>query len=136
MFVNATGISINPVIRVSTIAGVLQGRRQAPLHTLIEALDHAVGLARVWFGITVVDAQLAAGRLEAVSREATAAISQHMGYLEGQGGDHYPPKAHGADLGLPVLDGEVSHCARRGRLRRRGSACAMWSRSGTASAGA
>lgn len=117
MFVNptaATGISINPDIRVSTIAGTLQGRRQAPLHTVIEALDHAVGLARVRFGITVVDAQLAADRLEAVSREATAAISQHMGYLEGQSGDHYPPKGQGADLGLPVLDGKVNHYARRG----------------------
>jgi hypothetical protein len=45
-----------------------------PPDTAVEALDHAVGLGRVGLGLAVLDAELAAGGLEALSREAAAAV--------------------------------------------------------------
>jgi hypothetical protein len=73
----------------------------------VEALDHAVGFGRIGFGFAVVDAQGAAGFLEAVSGETAAAISQHMSHLEGEGGHRLGEESGGAGLGFLVLDGEV-----------------------------
>ena len=50
----------------------------------VEALDHAVGFGRVGFGLAVVDAQVAAGRLEAVGGEAAAVISNTWVTLKGK----------------------------------------------------
>lgn len=66
----------------------------------IEALDQAVGLGRVRFSFTMVGAQFAADRLEAVSLEAAAATGQYMGHLEGEG--------RGRSLRMAVAQASVS----------------------------
>ena len=55
-----------------------------PPDTAVEALDHAVGLGRVGLGLAVLDAELAAGGLEALSREAATAIGQYVVTLKGK----------------------------------------------------
>src|SRR4051812_38360447 len=55
----------------------------------------------------MLHAQALARGLEAVSREAGAAVGQHMGDLEGEGLDRLLEKGHGAALGLIILDREV-----------------------------
>src|SRR4051812_24042000 len=55
----------------------------------------------------MLHAQALARGLEAVSREAGAAVREHMGDLEGKGLDGFFQKGHGTALSLVVLDGEV-----------------------------
>jgi len=50
-------------------------------------LDHAVRARRVGLGLAVLDAELAAALLEALGREAAAAIGQEAGDAEGEGRD-------------------------------------------------
>lgn len=55
------------------------------LDPAVEALGHAVGARRVGPGLAVLDAELAAAPLEALGREAAAAIGQDAGDAEREG---------------------------------------------------
>ena len=78
-----------------------------PLHATVEALDHAVRARGVGLGLAVLDAELAAALLEALGREAAAAIGQEAGDAEGEGRDRLLQEGLGASLGLLVLDRQV-----------------------------
>src|SRR3954454_14479273 len=78
-----------------------------PLHATIEALDHAVRARRVGLGLAVLDAEVAAALLEALGREAAAAIGQEAGDAEGKGRERLLQEGLGAGLGLLVLDRQV-----------------------------
>src|SRR3954447_12343326 len=82
-------------------------RRPPPLHAPVEALDHAVGARRVGPGLAVLDAEVAAALLEALGREAAAAIGQEAGEAKGEGRDRLLREGLGGGLGLLVLDRQV-----------------------------
>ena len=78
-----------------------------PLHATVEALDHAVRARRVGLGLAVLDAELAAALLEALGREAAAAIGQQARDAEREGRERLLQEGLGAGLGLLVLDRQV-----------------------------
>lgn len=51
----------------------------------IEALDHAVGLGRIWPCRAMADLDFRAGAFKIIGGEAGATIGQHMGDAEGEG---------------------------------------------------
>ena len=55
----------------------------------------------------MLHAQALARGPEPISREAGAAVREHMGDLEGKGPDRLLEEGHGTALSLVVLDGEV-----------------------------
>ena len=80
-----------------------------PSDAAVEAFDHAVGLRRVGLGRAMLHAQGAAGGLEAVGGEATAAGGQHVNDAEGKGGPGLSEEGGGAGFGFLVLDRQVDH---------------------------
>src|SRR5689334_24440985 len=78
-----------------------------PLHAPVEALDRPVRARRVGLGLAVLDAELAAAPLEAVGREAGAAVGQQVRDPEREGRERLLQEGLGAGLGLLVLDRQV-----------------------------
>src|SRR4051794_39958250 len=77
------------------------------LNASVEALHHAIGFGRVGPRFAVLHPERPAGRLEPVSREAGAAVREHMGDLEGKSLDGLRQEGHGATRGFVVLDREM-----------------------------
>src|SRR4051812_1370480 len=77
------------------------------LDAAVETLDHPVRARRVGPGLAVLDAARAAELLKALGGEAAAAVGQHVGDLEGKGGERRLQESPGAGLGLVVLDRQV-----------------------------
>jgi hypothetical protein len=63
------------------------------LDPAVEALDHPVRPGRVGPGLAVLDAELAAGLLEALGGEAAAAVGEHVRDPEREGRERLPRKA-------------------------------------------
>ena len=78
-----------------------------PLHATVEALDHAVRARRVGLGLTMLHTVPPAGALEGVSREARAAVSQHVRDLEGKGSPCLVEEGDGRGGGLVVFHRQV-----------------------------
>ena len=88
----------------------MAGNRDAQplaLDPSVEALHHAICAGRVGPCLAMGHPKLPAGRLEAVSREAGAAVGQPMGDLEGKGLDGLLQEGDRAALGFIIPDGQV-----------------------------
>src|SRR4051812_20471410 len=96
-----------------------------PLHAPVEALDHPVRARRVGPGLAVLHAELAAALLEALGREAGAAVGQQVRDPEREGGERLLQERPGAGLGLLSLTARWTERERRSmatnRKRLRGS---------------
>src|SRR3954451_23491247 len=88
------------------VAGDGDAERLAP-DPAVEAPDRAVGARRAGPGLAVPDAELPAGLLEAVGREAAAAVGRRARDPEREGGRHLPRERGGAGLGPVALDRRV-----------------------------
>jgi hypothetical protein len=77
------------------------------LHTPVEALHQAVRARRIGPRLAMLHPELLARPLEAVGREARAAVGQHMGDREGEGLDGLFEEGDGAALGFVVLDRQM-----------------------------
>ena len=77
------------------------------LDASVEALHHAIGFGRVGPCRAMLHAERSARRLEAIGREAGAAVGQHMGDLEGKGPDRLVQEGHRRGGRLIILDREM-----------------------------